>query len=85
MRPMRFSLLLLLTCVLPAACGGVVSSEEPVAGVAIAEHGYFFVGGRYQNSDSYIGGMYYDKDPNDWVYTADLSRPASAAQGSTKP
>jgi pimeloyl-ACP methyl ester carboxylesterase len=52
---MRCSLLLLLTCALPVACGGVVSSEEPTPAAAIAEHGYFFVGGRYtQTKDGEI-------------------------------
>ena len=42
---------MLLTCVLPlAACGDVASSQPPAPGVAIAEQGYFFVGGRYRQT-----------------------------------
>src|SRR5262245_58817526 len=38
-----------------AACSGVVSSQESSTGIAIAEQGYFFVGGRYaQTKDGEI-------------------------------
>ena len=48
--------MLLFTGVLPlAACGGVASSQAPSAGIAIAQQGYFFVGGHYtQTKDGQI-------------------------------
>ncbi len=52
----RFARMLFLTGVLPfAACGGLASSEAPTPAVAIAKHGYFFVGGHYtQTKDGQI-------------------------------
>jgi len=54
---------------------------NPVVGGPIVKDKIWFFGGlRYQYTDSYIGGMWYDKNPSDWIYEADLSRPANADQ-----
>jgi len=54
---------------------------NPVVGGPIAQDKIWFFGGfRYQYTDSYIGGMWYDKNPSDWIYEADLDRPANADQ-----
>ena len=52
----RLLRMLLVTAVLPlTACGGVASSQAPGNGVAIAQQGYFFVGGRYtQTKDGQV-------------------------------
>ena len=38
---------------------------------------WFYSSVRAAESDQTIAGRYYDLDPSDWVYTPDLSRPAS--------
>ena len=54
---------------------------NPVVGGPIVKNKIWFFGGlRYQYTDSYIGGMWYDKNPSDWIYEPDLSRPANADQ-----
>ena len=54
---------------------------NPVVGGPIVKDKIWFFGGlRYQYTDSYIGGMWYDKNPSDWIYEADLDRPANADQ-----
>jgi hypothetical protein len=54
---------------------------NPVIGGPILKDKIWFFGGlRYQYTDSYIGGMWYDKNPSDWIYEADLTRPANADQ-----
>ncbi len=54
---------------------------NPVIGGPIVKDKIWFFGGlRYQYTDSYIGGMWYDKNPSDWIFEPDLSRPANADQ-----
>jgi hypothetical protein len=54
---------------------------NPVFGGPIVRDKVWFFGGlRYQNTDSYIGGMYYAKDATAWVYEPDLTRPANGDQ-----
>ena len=54
---------------------------NPVFGGPIVKDKIWFIGGlRYQFTDSYVGGMWYDKNPSDWIYEPDLSRPANADQ-----
>ena len=49
---------------------------NPVVGGPIIKNKIWFFGGlRYQYTDSYIGGMWYDKNPSDWIYEAG-SQPA---------
>jgi hypothetical protein len=54
---------------------------NPVVGGPIARDKIWFFGGfRYQFTDSYTGGMWYDVNPSDWIFEPDLSRPANADQ-----
>jgi hypothetical protein len=54
---------------------------NPVVGGPIARDKIWFFGGfRYQFTDSYTGGMWYDTNPSDWIFEPDLSRPANADQ-----
>ncbi len=54
---------------------------NPVVGGPIARDKIWFFGGlRYQYTDSFIGGMWYDKNPSDWIFEPDLDRPANADQ-----
>ena len=58
----------------------MVDFNPVVGGPIIKDKIWFFGGLRYQYTDSYIGGMWYDKNPSDWIYEADLDRPANADQ-----
>jgi hypothetical protein len=58
----------------------MIDFNPVVGGPIIRDKIWFFGGLRYLWTDSYVGGMYYDLDPSDWVYTPDLSRPANQDQ-----
>jgi len=58
----------------------MVDFNPVVGGPIVKDKIWFFGGARYQYTDSFIGGMYYDKDPTDFVFEPDLSRPANADQ-----
>jgi hypothetical protein len=54
-----------------------VFDVNPSVGGPIAQDRLWFYGGfRYLVTDSYVGGLYYNKDPRAWVYTPDLTRRA---------
>jgi hypothetical protein len=58
----------------------MVDFNPVVGGPIVRDKVWFFGGLRYQYTDSFIGGMWYDKNPSDWIYEADLDRPANADQ-----
>ena len=58
----------------------MVDFNPVVGGPIIKDKIWFFGGLRYQYTDSYIGGIWYDKNPSDWIYEPDLDRPANADQ-----
>ena len=58
----------------------MVDFNPVVGGPIIRDKIWFFGGFRYQFTDSYIGGMWYDSNPSDWIFEPDLSRPANADQ-----
>ena len=58
----------------------MVDFNPVVGGPIIKDRIWFFGGLRYQYTDSYIGGIWYDKNPSDWIYEPDLNRPANADQ-----
>jgi hypothetical protein len=58
----------------------MIDFNPTLGGPIIRDKIWFFAGGRYLWTDSYVGGMYYDLDPSDWVYTPDLSRQANQDQ-----
>jgi hypothetical protein len=57
-----------------------VDFNPVVGGPIVRDKVWFFGGLRYQYTDSYVGGMWYDKNPSDWIFEPDLSRPANADQ-----
>ena len=50
-----------------------------VGGPIVKDRLWFYATGRYQRTDRYVAGMYYNKnagDPNSWVYNPDYSQQA---------
>jgi hypothetical protein len=58
----------------------MIDFNPTFGGPIVRDKIWFFAGGRYQWTDSEVGGMYYDLIPDDFVYTPDLSRPANQDQ-----
>ena len=55
----------------------VLVDVNPSFGGAIVQDRLWFYGQfRYDRTDNYVGGLYYNATPTAWTYKADLSRPA---------
>jgi hypothetical protein len=54
----------------------LVDVNPSLGGPIIADNLWFHAAFRYVVTDSYVGGLYYNKTPAAWVYTPDLERPA---------
>lgn len=54
----------------------LVDVNPSVGGPLLLDRLWFHAAFRYVVTDSYVGGLYYNKTPTAWVYTPDLSRPA---------
>jgi Carboxypeptidase regulatory-like domain len=58
----------------------MVDFNPTLGGPILKDKIWFFGGFRYQYTNSYIGAMWYDKNPSDWIFEPDYSRPANADQ-----
>jgi hypothetical protein len=58
----------------------LVDISPSFGGPIAKERLWFYASFRYLVTESYVGGLFYNKDPKAWVYTPDLNRPAINAQ-----
>lgn len=58
----------------------VVDVNPSFGGPLAKDRLWFFAAYRYVTTESYVGGLYYNKTPSAWVYTPDLDRRAINGQ-----
>lgn len=58
----------------------MVDVNPSFGGPLLLDRLWFHAAFKYQVTDNYVGGLYYNADPKAWVYTPDLRRPAVSDQ-----
>ena len=54
----------------------LIDVNPAFGGALIKDRLWFYAQYRYDRTDNYVGGLYYNATPTAWTYTPDLSRPA---------